>query len=500
MDMMNGLLDALQLINIFYVFVGVGLGIIVGAIPGLSGPITIAMLISLTYYMPAIGAIGFLVGINKGGCFGGSISAILLNTPGAPEAVATTFDGYPMNKKGKGLKALKVSLLSSTFGDLFSTLLVIVVAGFVASFALKMGPPEITAILFLALTVIAALESESFINGIIVVCIGLLFSCVGMDPLAAMPRLTFNMYQLESGIAIAPLGIGMLAVAEIVRQCICLNEEECAPTLDIHMGSNEDNKLSAKEIGSLVPTWIKSSLIGSFIGSCPGIGSTIASFLSYGVTKKSAKENEKFGEGEIKGVAAPEAANNAVVGASLIPLFTLGIPGSVAATFLIGAFIIHGITPGPLMFEENTRAVYGIYGSMLVGNVLTLVLGYIGLKVFVKVLSVPKSILYPIILMICIMGAYIIESDPAHVYLMVFFFALGFIMRLLKLSFVAFLIGFVLGKQLEMALQQTLISSDSGLLVLFTRPGSGTIMAIAIIFILYTLYKTFYPAKKVENV
>lgn len=490
MDILNGFMDALTLVNILYVVLGVSLGIVVGCIPGLSGPIAIAMVIPLTYFMPAIGAIGFLVGINKGGCFGGSISAILLNTPGSPEAAATCFDGYPLAKQGKGLKAMKTALISSVFGDLFSTLLVILVAGFVAKYALKMGPAELLSVLILAMTLIAALESESFFNGVISACIGILCACIGMEPVASMPRFDFGLYQLESGLPVATIGVGMLAVAEIIRQCTACDNRECTfedmLTVDY---KNPENDLSLKEAVSLIPTLIRSALIGSGIGACPGLGSTVACFLSYGVAEKAAKPGDRFRQGDIRGVCAPETANNAVVGSALIPLFTLGIPGSVAASLLVGAFIVHGVTPGPLMFEEHGRMVYAVYGSMILGNLATLLLGFLSIRIFVRVLDIPKEVLFPVILFICAMGAYAMESDPFYVYVMAVFGFAGFLMRAANYSIVTFIIGFVLGKSFELSLQQTLLMNNNDLSVMFTSPIALFFNVITIAFVCWNSWQ-----------
>lgn len=496
MEIFNGFMDALNWANVIYVFFGVGLGVVVGCIPGLSGPIAIAMLIPLTYFMPPIGAIGFLVGINKGGCFGGSISAILLNTPGSPEATATTFDGYPMALKGLGLKAMKISLFSSVFGDVFSTLLVILVATSIASVALRLGPPEITAILILALLLIGLLESDSLPNGIIAACFGMLLSTIGLDSVSAMPRLTFGLYQLDAGLPVSIIGIGMLAMAELVRQSVFLKKELTVDSAIVEVKSDKKkNRLSLKELARLVPVWIRSSIIGSVIGACPGLGATVAAFLSYGIAKKGAKPGENYGEGEIKGIAAPETANNAVVGSALIPLFTLGIPGSVATSLLVGAFIVHGITPGPLMFEEHGRTVYGIYGSMLISCAATLILGYAGIHAGVKILEVPKRILNPIILFTCLIGAFIIQQEEFDVYVVLIFAVVGFFLRIAKLSFVALIIGFVLGKVFETSIQQTLIASEGDITVLFTRPISGIIMLISCCFLAWMAYGSFKKSK-----
>lgn len=498
MELLNGLMDAFTFSTILYVFAGVFLGIAVGCIPGLGPNLAIPICIPITYFMSPVAAIGFLVGINKGGMYGGSISAILINTPGDVAAVATTFDGYPMTQQGKGFKAMKTALFSSCIGDVFSTLLVIGVAGILAQWALKMGYGEILSVLVLALVLIAGLESESLIKGIISAAFGLLFATIGMEPTTGMPRFSFGFYQLEGGLSMVALGIGMIAVAEICKQC--LDPVALRKTLKIDNSCDsecqDENHFTWRDAKRCATTWLRSSCIGAFIGACPGLGSSVAAFLSYGIAKKTAKPGDKFGEGEIKGVAAPETANNAVVGASLIPLFTLGIPGSVAASFLIAAFIIHGVTPGPLMFEEHARMVYGIYGSLLIGSAACLILGLFSVKLFAKLLEVPKIILYPIILFICIIGTYAHNSDPVDVYMISIMAVVGLLFKLCGFSFVTFLIAFVLGKQFELALQQTIIAFDGNLFLLFTKPISAILLCISIAFIAWSIL-SFRKKKRV---
>ncbi|MBO4318254.1 MAG: tripartite tricarboxylate transporter permease [Mailhella sp.] len=497
MEILAGISDAFTLTTILYVFIGVFLGISVGCIPGLGAGLAIPVCVPLTYYMSPIAAIGFLVGINKGGMYGGSISAILINTPGDVAAVATTFDGYPMAQKGQGFKALKTALFSSCFGDTFSTLLVILVASRVASLALKLSAPEILAVLILALALIAALEAESMIKGIISAALGLLLATVGMEPTTGMPRFSFGFYRLENGFSVVTLAIGMLAVAEIAKQC--LDKDTFYKTIKFKSDDNVDkekNRFKGKDAFNLLPTWLRSSCIGAFIGACPGLGGSVAAFLSYGVAKKAGGPCAEFGKGEMKGIAAPESANNAVVGAALIPLFTLGIPGSVAASLLIGAFIAQGITPGPLMFEEHARDVYGIYGSILIGSMACLILGLVSNKLFVKVLEIPKIIMYPIILFICIMGTYATNNDVVDVYLMGFMAIVGLLFKISGFSFVNLIIGFVLGNQFELALQQSVIMFDGNLLMLFQRPISCTLMLITIAFIIWNTWSTYFRRKE----
>ncbi|MGD9124001.1 MAG: tripartite tricarboxylate transporter permease [Desulfarculaceae bacterium] len=465
-----GFADAFTWGNIAFLFLGVTSGVLVGAVPGLNGPMAIAIAIPLTFYMNPLVAIAFLVGLNKGSTFGGSISAILLNTPGTPEAVATTFDGYPLAQKGKGLKALKMALYASVTGDTFSDLVLIFVAAPLAGVALKMGPPEILAVIIFALALIAALESSSLLKGLITASLGVLVNCVGIDPVSASPRLTLGIMDLQAGIPLVAVGIGMLAVSEVWNQMEARGEESEStikfdPTLP-----KEEKRISFSEYIRVGRTILRSSLIGTAVGTLPGLGVTIAAFLGYGAAKRASKKPEEFGKGSLEGIAAAEAANNAVVGSNMIPLFALGIPGNVVAALLIGAFIIHGVTPGPMMFEENGQLIYGIYAAMLLANLINLFVGNLGLRIFAKALSAPRDIVYPIIIFICITGAYITENSLFSVFVMLLFAALGYFMRKFQFSFVNFIIGFVLGPMLELSLQQTLTISRNNPMIMLERP------------------------------
>jgi putative tricarboxylic transport membrane protein len=434
----------------------------------------------MTYYMPPLAAIAFLIGINKGGTYGGSIAAILLNTPGAPEAAATCYDGHPLAKQGKGEKALKMALYASVFGDTFSDFVLILVAAPIAVVALRMGPPEILAVIIFALTIIAGLESKHLVKGLIGAGLGLFFASVGMDPNTATPRLTFGLLELESGISLMALGIGTLALSEVLVQLEARGgAQDKIFELD-KTQKKEDRRITFREFRGVLRTLTRSSLIGTAMGALPGLGAVIASFLGYGAAKRASKDPDSFGKGNIEGIAAAEAANNAVIGSNLIPLFTLGIPGNVASAMLIGAFIIHGVIPGPLMFEEHGRLVYGIYGGMLIGNVFNLFIGAIGLRVFVRVLSIPSNIVYPVIIFICLTGAYIADNSLFAVGVMICFAVLGYFMKKLEFSFVTFIIGFVLGPMFEISLQQTLIMSRNNIFIMFQRP-------IALVFIVFTV-------------
>ena len=469
--------------NILFIFLGISMGVFVGAVPGLNGPMAIALAVPLTFFMSPLAAVAFLVGINKGGSYGGSISAILLNTPGAPEAAATCYDGHPMAKQGKGEKALKMALYASVFGDTFSDIVLILVAAPIALVALKMGPPEILSVIIFALTIISGLEGGQLVKGLIGAGLGILLASVGLDPNTATPRLTFGLYELEGGISLMALGIGMLALSEVLVQL----EDRGATSGQIFKldpdRPKEDRSVSLKELKGVSRTLVRSSMIGTAMGALPGLGAVIAAFLGYGAAKRASKDPDSFGRGNMEGIAAAEAANNAVVGSNLIPLFTLGIPGNVAAAMLIGAFIIHGVTPGPLMFEENGRLIYGIYGGMLVANVLNLFVGAVGLRIFVRVLSIPRNIIYPVIIFICLTGAYMADNSLFAVGIMIGFAVLGYFMKKLNFSFVTFIIGFVLGPMFELSLQQTLVLSKNNIFTMAQRPIAAVFLVLTLVFV-----------------
>ena len=498
-DILMGIQDAFTWLNILFLALGLFLGVIIGAIPGLNAPMAIAIAVPLTYYLPTTAAIGFLVGINKGGTFGGSIAAILLNTPGTPEAAITTFDGHPLAKQGKGEKAMKMALYSDVVGDTISDLVLIFVSAPLAFVALKMGPTEIAAVIIFSLALIVALESDSLVKGLIAGCLGVLISCIGLDPMTSSQRLTFDIVQLEEGISIIAIGIGMLALSEVllqVHQMIQSKGQEGAEKGIFISANPEDRQLSWAEFRGALPTIFRSSGIGTAMGILPGLGAILAAYLGYGAARKASKNPDSFGKGNIKGVAASVSAAASVCGANLVPLFTLGIPGNVAAAMLIGAFIIHGVTPGPLMFEENGAIVYGIFASLIIANFLNLFIGNVFLRFFAKILTLPKTIIYPVIALICMVGAYAESSSMAIIVIMLMTAFMGYFMKLMRYPFVTFIIGFILGPKLELSLQQMLVLSDHGALILFTHPVSAIFMAITIFVLIRAMIKQFKQIRR----
>jgi len=491
---MAGFIDALHPLNLLFVLVGVIAGVIAGAIPGINGPMAIALCIPLSYYMSPVAAIGFLVGLNKGAFFGGSISGVLLNTPGTPEAAATTWDGYPLAMQGKGEKALRMALYASVTGDAFSTIVLILVAAPLATVALYMGPPEIFALICLAMTIIAGLGTQSILRGLIAAAFGVLIGTIGMEPVSALPRLTFDIYQLERGISLVPIGIGMLAFSEIIIQLerlVKLGGDACAMSFS---SKPEDRYISWAEYRGLIKTLLRASIAGTVVGALPGLGAPVASFFAYDQEKKRSKTPEEFGKGKLEGIAASEAANSAVVGASLIPLFTLGIPGNVAAALLIGAFVIHGMIPGPLMFEQNAQFIYAIYGSLIVANIFLLGVGRIGLKSFCKVVQAPAVILYPMIIFTCIIGSYLAEYAVFDVTLMLFFAFVAYFMKKFDFNHICFIIGFILAPIWETALQQVIISSEQNPYLFLSRPVAIILMCITFYVVIKSVRGSFRKA------
>lgn len=456
-----GAADALTLVNITYIVLGVAMGIVVGAIPGLNAPMALAIAVPLTYYMSPLPAIAFLMGISKGGAFGGAISAILLNTPGSPESTSTAFDGYPLAQQGKGLKALKMALYSSFTGDTFSDLVLFTVAAPLAILALKMGPPELAAVFAFSLTIVAGLAGKSMVRGLIAAVAGAFVATIGLDIQTAQPRLTFGLSGLIEGVPLIPMTIGLLALSEIIIQIEShfFGHEESQPHISAFSKDipEEDRRVSLKEYIECLPTLLRSSLIGTGVGAIPGIGAIIAGFLGYSSAKRASKTPEEFGKGKLEGIAATEAANSAVNGANLIPLLALGVPGSLSAAILIGAFLIQGITPGPMIFKEHGQLIYGIFAAMMVANFSNFIIGNLGLRFFALIVNVPKSVILPLVVAICMAGAYSNGSSMFAVGVMMVFAVIGYFMRRLDFPFATFIIGFALGAAFEEAVRQSVL-------------------------------------------
>ncbi len=480
-QLLGGLVDVFTAGNLLAIVLGIILGIVVGAAPGLNSIMAIAIAVPLTFYMSPLSAIVFLLAVNKGGTFGGSITAILINTPGSPESAVTGFDGYPLAQAGKAEKALKMSLYASVIGDTFSDLVLILVAAPLAAVALKMGPPEITAVIFFSLTLVVAMTGRSMLTGLIIACFGFLTALIGTDPIEGTSRLTFGIQVLDEGIPLIPTAIGLLAVTEIFLQF----EKKTAGIKDdiVAVASTDpkDKTVSLKEFKGASKSIVRGSLIVTAIGALPGVGAIIAAFLSYGAAKRASKSPELFGKGSLEGLAAAESANNAVIGSNLIPLFALGIPGNVVAAILIGAFMIHGVIPGPMMFQEHGRLIAGIFIALLLANLANFIINLFSLKLFAKIVNVPKVIIFPIVFILCITGSYLSTGDLFGMVVMGLYGVIGYLMVKLDLSFLPMIIGFILGPIFEVSLRQTMILSDNSLMIFITRPISLAFILLSVI-------------------
>lgn len=465
--LIGGLEDAFSLYNLLFTIAGVVVGQFVGAVPGIGPVMAMAIAIPFTFAMPTLPAIAFLVGVNKGGLFGGAVPAVLINTPGTPDAAATALDGHPLAMQGKPVKAMKMALFSSVTGDTFSDIVLITVSAPLAIVALRMGPIEVCALMVFAFSVIAGLVGESMVKGVIAAVLGLLCATIGLDPQNGTPRLYFGWFELFDGLPLAAVAIGMLAVSEILRRLAGAGGAVTSAVPRLDDGDPSAHRVSWREYWSCRYVMARGAVIGTVLGAIPGIGSTAAAFMSYASAKQASGEPETFGKGNIKGIAASESANSAVMGANLIPLLVIGIPGSISAALLISAFKIHGIQPGPLLFEQQGRLIYGLFGAMMMANLMNLVVGQVSLRVWARVIMAPESIIFSSAMLLCIVGVYMSTGGLFGVAVMLVFAVVGYVMTMFGYSVVVFIIAFFLGNRFETYLSQTLVILDgkpSGLL------------------------------------
>lgn len=476
-----GLGDAFSLFNLMFVLAGIVVGQFVGAVPGIGPVMAMAIAIPFTYGLDPLPAIGFLVGVNKGGLVGGAIPAILINTPGTPDAAATALDGHPLAQQGKPLKATKMALFSSITGDTFSDIVLVTVSAPIAILALRMGPVEVLALMVFAFSIIAGLIGNSLAKGFIAAALGLLCATVGLDPEHATPRMYFGWFELYDGLPLASVAIGMLAISEIIRRLASAGGA-MRPAIRIAPHTKQaDTRISWSEYWGCRITMVRGAFIGTVLGVLPGIGSTAAAFMSYASAKKVSKTPDEFGRGSLHGIAASESANSAVVGANLIPLLTLGIPGSVGAALIISAFMIHGIQPGPLLFEQQGRLIYGLFGAMILANFLNLWVGQLGLRLWIRVVAAPESFIFSAALLLCIVGVSMATGGLFGVVVMLVFAGVGYLMTRFGYSVVIFVIAFFLGPRFEISLSQSLVLTDGNPAALLNYPIALALLALAAI-------------------
>jgi putative tricarboxylic transport membrane protein len=483
--MMQGFAVALEPLNLFWCFVGVFLGTVIGIMPGLGPPATIAMLLPLTFQMNPTSAIIMLAGIYYGAKYGGSTTSILLNVPGESASVVTCLDGYQMARKGRAGAALGIAAIASFIAGTFGVIALMLVAPPLAKFALSFSSPEYFALMALGLAMVVLLAGRSMLKALLAMLVGLWIAGIGTDLFTATSRFTFGNSELLDGIDFVVVAIGIFALGEVLGN---MESREEAQALPVPKGLR--NLLpTLEELKACRFAFVNGSVIGFLIGVLPGAGSTIASFISYGIEKAVSKHPEKFGTGVPEGVAAPEGANNSETGGALVPLLTLGIPGSGTTAILLAAFILWGLKPGPLMIQDNPTLFWGLVASMYVGNVMLLILNLPLIPLFAQILKLPVYALYPVIFGISIVGVYSVSGSLFDVWMLAVFGLLGYLMRKLDYPSAPLILGLVLGDNMERALRQSLMMSQGDLSILVSRPISAVMLLLAVIILIVPLFR-----------
>lgn len=493
-QILQGISMALTIKALAMVAFGVFAGISVGAIPGLTGVMATAILIPFSFFMAPTEGIPFLLGIHKGALFGGSIPAILINTPGTPPAAATCLDGYPLAQKGEAKSAIQMALYSSTLGDTFSDIALIVAALPLAALALKFGPADFFGLLVMGLTVISTVTGGSVTKGILSALIGLMFGMVGFDDVSGAERFSFDIPSLQGGLGLVPLLIGLFAFSEVFIQAEKKKSEliQIPPTSHLKGGRS----LRLAELLGSARTILRSSIIGTIIGAIPGTGSSIATFVGYGAAKRASRHPEEFGRGSYEGIAAAEAANSAVAGADLIPTLTLGIPGGGSAAILMGAFIAQGLRPGPSLFQENATTMYAIFTLLLLGNPIMLVEGWLLTGLFAKVVTVRQVFLIPCILLFCVVGSYIFRNNMIDVEIALLAGLFGYGLRKLYFPLAPLVIAFIITPMAERSFKQALLISHGDFSVFFLRPIAGSFLMLTAVILIITIWKRPWEAER----
>ncbi|MEM8688100.1 MAG: tripartite tricarboxylate transporter permease [Pseudomonadota bacterium] len=436
--------------NAIALFIGVVFGVVIGAIPGMTTPMGVALALPFTFTMQPVTGILLLLGVYKGGLYGGSITAILINAPGTPAASCTGLDGYPLAKKGEARRALDMALYASCTADFISNLSLIFLAGLLASFALKFGPPEFFTLIVFSLTIIAGVSGDDLLKGLGSACLGLVLATIGLDLVYGSNRFIFGEYQLMSGLNFIPVLIGLFALPEVFNFFASKVRPHEVSALAGLSASFADYAKNLKSI-------IRGSVIGVSLGAIPGIGGAPAAFLSYSEAKRTSPRGDNFGKGELEGVAAAEAGNNGVAGATLIPLLALGVPGDIITAIILGAFMIHGLRPGPLLFQDNINLIYALFMGIMLSSAYLFVVGKLSIRAIAKIADVPHRILFPVVLILCVFGAYAINNTIFDVLVMFIMGIVGYGMRLLGIPAAPFLIAFILGPLLEDNFRQSLL-------------------------------------------
>jgi putative tricarboxylic transport membrane protein len=482
-NVLLGFSVALTSTNLFYCFVGVLIGTLIGVLPGLGPPAAIALLLPATFQMNPVAAIIMMSGIYYGAMFGGSTTSILVNIPGETASVVTCLDGYQMARQGKAGRALGISAFGSFIAGTLGIIGLMFLAPVLVRFALRFGPPEYFSLMTLGIVLIIFLAQGSVVKSLLMATVGLLLSTVGTDIISGDYRFTFNQLVLMDGIGLIPITMGIFGVAEVLSNIV----------------EGPDRKIYAARIKGLFPTkedWkrcvgpiFRGSVIGFFLGILPGGGAVLSSFASYATEKRFSKTPEKFGTGMIEGVAGPEAANNAGSSGAFVPLLTLGLPSNVVTALLVGALIIHGMQPGPLMMTKRPDLFWGLITSMYVGNIILLILNLPLIGVWVQLLKVPYMFLFPFILLFSLIGVFSLNNNLAEIFLMILFGVFGFLVRKFGYEAAPLILALVLGPMMENAFRQSLILSGGSFSIFLERPIALTLIGSALILLIFPMLK-----------
>jgi putative tricarboxylic transport membrane protein len=479
--------------NLAFCLGGVLIGTLIGVLPGIGPVTTITLLMPVTFGLPPETAIILLAGIFYGAQYGGSTTSILVNIPGEASSVVTCIDGYQMARRGRAGIALGISAIGSFVGGTLSVLGLMVLAPTLSRLALKFGPPEYFALMFLAMVILTFLAKESMIKSLIVASLGLFLGTIGIDLVSGGQRFTYGALVLMDGIGLVPVALGLFGVAEVLANL------EQAGIRDVFKS----------EIKGLLPSWedwkaslgamIRGSFIGFFLGILPGGGVVMSSFTSYAVEKRISRNPEEFGKGAIAGVAGPETANNAATGGAMIPLLSLGIPSNISMALLLGVMLMHGVRPSPFLVSEHPQLFWGVICSMYVGNIMLLVLNLPLVGVWVKLLKTPYSILFPMILLFCLIGSYTVNSNASEVLIMLIFGGLGYVLRKTGFPQAPLVFALIIGPIMETALRQSLLVSRGHFSIFFTKPISAVLITFGVLLLLLPLVKRGGRKKIVEE-
>jgi len=491
-NLLGGFSLALSPENLTFAFIGSFIGTLLGVLPGVGSAAGMAILLPLTFQMPTTSAIIMLAAIFYGSNYGGTITSVLMNVPGEASTIITCLDGHQMAKKGRAGAALCIAAIGSFVGGTTAVVLLVIAAPPLAAVVVQFGPSEYFSLMVLGLSMFVVLAGKSVMKALLVGVLGLILATVGTDPASAVPRLTLGQLELEDGLAFIPVIMGVFGIGDILLNA----EAELTQVFESKMGSMMPTR---REVMDSIWPMIRGTGIGCFLGLIPGLGSAVSTFVSYAVEKKMSKYPEDFGTGVIEGVAGPETANNAHCDAALIPLLTMGIPTGPTIAILMGAFIMNGLTPGPLLFRDNPDVVWTIIASFYVGNVMLLILNLPLVGLWVKILKVPYSVLFALILVFAFVGAYSLDNSVFDIRIMSVFGVVGYFLKKLDFPLAPFALTFILGPRMELGLRQSLVLFRGDVTQFFIHPVSATLLTLALLILLSPALRILASRAKAAN-